>query len=62
LLHFANWIKGLVHMRQWQLSSPALIPPPAAPPPDERRFASRLRRFLEDDYLIWYDVQVGPRP
>src|SRR5690606_2710560 len=29
--------------------------------PGERRFASRLRRFLEDDYLIWYDVPIGPK-
>lgn len=27
----------------------------------ERRFAERLRTLLEDDYLCWYDVPVGPR-
>jgi hypothetical protein len=27
----------------------------------ERRFAARLRQFLEDDYLCWYDVPVGPK-
>jgi hypothetical protein len=26
----------------------------------ERRFASRLETHLEDDYLCWYDVPVGP--
>jgi hypothetical protein len=29
--------------------------------PGERRFAERLRSLLEDDYLCWYDVPVGPR-
>lgn len=28
--------------------------------PGERRFAERLERKLDDDYLIWYDVPVGP--
>ena len=27
----------------------------------ERRFAQRLEDKLEDDYLVWYDVPVGPR-
>jgi hypothetical protein len=27
----------------------------------ERRFAHRLEDKLEDDYLLWYDVPVGPR-
>ena len=27
----------------------------------ERRFARRLESHLEDDYLCWYDVPVGPR-
>jgi hypothetical protein len=27
----------------------------------ERRFAERLRDLLEDDYLCWYDVPIGPR-
>jgi hypothetical protein len=26
----------------------------------ERRFAQRLEQKLEDDYLLWYDVPVGP--
>ena len=26
----------------------------------ERRFAERLQEKLEDDYLLWYDVPVGP--
>jgi len=26
----------------------------------ERRFAERLQDKLEDDYLLWYDVPVGP--
>jgi hypothetical protein len=26
----------------------------------ERRFAQRLEAKLEDDYLCWYDVPVGP--
>ena len=25
----------------------------------ERRFAQRLDKFLEDDYLVWYDIPVG---
>ncbi|WP_040576996.1 3'-5' exonuclease [Methylophaga lonarensis] len=25
----------------------------------EKRFASRLRSFLEDDYLCWYDIPLG---
>lgn len=28
--------------------------------PGERRFAKRLETLLEDDYLCWYDVPVGP--
>ncbi len=27
----------------------------------ERRLAERLERKLEDDYLLWYDVPVGPK-
>lgn len=27
----------------------------------EKRFAYRLEHFLEDDYLCWYDVPVGPK-
>ena len=27
----------------------------------ERRFAERLKQLLEDDYLCWFDVPVGPR-
>ena len=27
----------------------------------ERRFAQRLEDKLEDDYLIWYDVPIGPK-
>jgi superfamily I DNA and RNA helicase len=29
--------------------------------PGELRVAERLEQFLEDDYLCWYDVPVGPR-
>ena len=29
--------------------------------PGERRFAQRLESKLEDDYLCWYDLPVGPR-
>lgn len=29
--------------------------------PGEKRFAYRLEQFLEDDYLCWYDVPVGPK-
>lgn len=25
----------------------------------EKRFAQRLKKFLEDDYLVWYDIPVG---
>jgi uncharacterized protein (DUF3820 family) len=28
----------------------------------ERRFAQRLLSHLEDDYLCWYETQVGHRP
>jgi hypothetical protein len=28
--------------------------------PGERRFAKRLETLLEDDYLCWYDVPIGP--
>jgi hypothetical protein len=27
----------------------------------ERRFAKRLEEFLEDDYLCWFDVPIGPK-
>ena len=27
----------------------------------ERRFAERLEAKLDDDYLVWYDVPVGPK-
>jgi hypothetical protein len=27
----------------------------------EKRFSERLEQKLEDDYLLWYDVPVGPR-
>lgn len=27
----------------------------------ERRFANRLEQLLEEDYLCWYDVPVGPK-
>jgi hypothetical protein len=29
--------------------------------PGERRLAERLENKLEDDYLLWYDVPVGPK-
>jgi hypothetical protein len=29
--------------------------------PGERRTAERLEHKLDDDYLLWYDVAVGPR-
>lgn len=41
------------------LSSPS--PAGSRATPGERRFADRLRDLLEDDYLCWYDVPVGPR-
>ncbi len=28
--------------------------------PGERRLAQRLEQKLEDDYLLWYDVAIGP--
>ena len=27
----------------------------------ERRLAERLEQKLEDDYLLWYDVPIGPK-
>ena len=27
----------------------------------ERRFAERLESKLEDDYLLWYEVAIGPK-
>lgn len=29
--------------------------------PGERRFAERLEKLLEDDYLCWSNVPVGPK-
>ncbi|HEX7866022.1 MAG TPA: 3'-5' exonuclease [Variovorax sp.] len=29
--------------------------------PGERRLAERLEQKLDDDYLLWYDVPVGPK-
>jgi hypothetical protein len=29
--------------------------------PGERRLAERLEQKLDDDYLVWYDVPVGPK-
>lgn len=29
--------------------------------PGERRIAERLERKLDDDYMLWYDVPVGPK-
>ena len=29
--------------------------------PGERRLAERLEQKLENDYLLWYDVPVGPK-
>ncbi|MDQ2928896.1 MAG: NERD domain-containing protein/DEAD/DEAH box helicase [Pseudomonadota bacterium] len=29
--------------------------------PGERRFAERIEQKLDDDYLAWYDVPVGPK-
>lgn len=29
--------------------------------PGERRLADRLEQKLDDDYLLWYDVPVGPK-
>ena len=29
--------------------------------PGELKVADRLQNFLEDDYLCWYDVPVGPK-
>ena len=34
------------------------------PPPHdsgEQRLAERLEQKLEDDYLLWYDVPIGPK-
>jgi hypothetical protein len=41
------------------LSSPAAAGTRATS--GERRFADRMAALLEDDYLCWYDVPVGPR-
>lgn len=29
--------------------------------PGERRLAERLQQKLDDDYLLWYDVPIGPK-
>jgi hypothetical protein len=29
--------------------------------PGEKRLAERLEKKLEDDYLLWYDVPIGPK-
>jgi hypothetical protein len=41
------------------LSSP--LSPGARPTPGERRLADRFSDLLEDDYLCWYDVPIGPK-
>ncbi len=61
MLHFANWIKGLV---QHAPVATFLSTPDSSlsrPTVGERRFAARLSRFLEDDYLCWYEPPIGPR-
>ena len=30
-------------------------------PPGEKRLAQRLEAKLDDDYLLWYDVPMGPK-
>ena len=40
---------------------PALGSCTARMTPGERRLAERLEHKLEDDYLLWYDVPVGPQ-
>lgn len=40
---------------------PALSTCTARMTPGERRLAERLEQKLEDDYLLWYDVPVGPK-
>ncbi len=40
---------------------PALGSCTARMTPGERRLAERLEHKLEDDYLLWYDVPVGPK-
>jgi hypothetical protein len=40
---------------------PALGSLPRSTTPGERRFAQRLAEKLEDDYLCWYNVPLGPR-
>ncbi|MBP8868225.1 MAG: NERD domain-containing protein, partial [Propionivibrio sp.] len=27
----------------------------------EKRLAERLEKKLDDDYLMWYDVPIGPK-
>jgi hypothetical protein len=48
-------------MHPWRPSSPPPDSSTSRATPGERRFAARLRSLLEDDYLCWYDVPVGPR-
>src|SRR5512145_396818 len=40
---------------------PALGSLPRGTTPGERRFAHRLAEKLEDDYLCWFNVPLGPR-
>ena len=40
---------------------PALSTCVARMTPGERRAAERLEHKLDDDYLVWYDVPVGPK-
>jgi hypothetical protein len=40
---------------------PALGSCAARMTPGERRLAERLEQKLDDDYLLWYDVPVGPK-
>ncbi len=40
---------------------PALSTATSRMTPGERRFAERLEQKLDDDYLVWYDVPIGPK-
>jgi len=40
---------------------PALSTCVARMTPGERRLAERLQQKLDNDYLLWYDVPVGPK-
>jgi hypothetical protein len=47
-------------VQAWRTLFPSLTTCVARMTQGERRLAERLEEKLDDDYLAWYDVPVGP--